>query len=339
MSAQQTQQTRQRQPNRHLRVVGAREHNLKDVTVDVPKGQLTVVYDVFGSGKSSLVFDTIAAESQRQLNETFTTFVRNRLPKYGQPDVDAIENLSAAIVVGQKRIGGNTRSTVGTVTDIYSLMRLLWSRAGQPFVGYSNVFSFNDPQGMCQECSGLGMVRTVTVDQLVDRSRSLDEGAIRFPTFKSGSWMWRTYGGSAMFDNDKPLDEYSEQEWQAFLYGAEGMLQRPDRPVPVPEKYEGLLPRFERIWLPKDVESLRGNTREAFERVVVQDTCPACAGARLSQESLSCKVDGRNIAECAALEAVDLIEFVREVDAPASAPIVATLTAQLQRLIAIGLGY
>ncbi|NIH86325.1 excinuclease ABC subunit UvrA [Amycolatopsis granulosa] len=311
-----------------LRVVGAREHNLRDVTVALPKHAFTVVTGVSGSGKSSLVFDTIAAESQRQLGETFTTFVRHRLPRYGQPDVDAIENLSAAIVVDQKRLGGGPRSTVGTVTDIYSLMRLLWSRAGRPFAGYSNAFSFNDPRGMCPRCGGLGTARAIVLDELVDRSRSLNEGAIRFPTFQPGGWMWRTFAESGLFDLDKPLADYDPAEWDAFLHGA---------PEPAPARYEGLLPRFERIWLPKDADSLKGRTRAAFERVVTQETCPKCHGARLSPEALASTVAGRSIAECAAMEAEDLLTFVRTLTEPA--PVVAGLVAQLERLVSIGLGY
>jgi excinuclease ABC A subunit len=323
----------------HIRVAGAREHNLKNVSVEIPKGRITVVTGVSGSGKSSLVFDTIAAESQRQLNETFTTFVRNRLPRYGQPDVDAIENLSAAIVVDQKKLGGGARSTVGTITDIYSLMRMLWSRAGIPFAGYSNAFSFNDPQGMCPRCKGLGTVRTVDVDALVDRGLSLNSGAIRFPTFHVGGWMWRTFADSGLFDNDKPLVDYTPQEWEAFINGADATVMLPSQGGPVPTKYEGLLPRFERIWLVKDPESLKGNTRAAFERVVTQGTCPDCQGARLSPAALSCLVNGRTIAECAALEAGELVEVIRGVDTPGSEPVVAALVAQLERLVEIGLGY
>ncbi|RCV56113.1 ATP-binding cassette domain-containing protein, partial [Marinitenerispora sediminis] len=324
----------------HIRVVGAREHNLDDVAVDIPKGRLTVVTGVSGSGKSSLVFDTVAAEAQRQLNETFTAFARNRLPRYGQPDVDVIENLSAAIVVDQKRLGGNARSTVGTITDIYSLMRLLWSRAGRPFVGYSNAFSFNDPQGMCPRCSGLGTVRTVDVDQLVDRGLSLNEGAIRFPALKVGGWMWRTYADSGLFDNDKPLRDYTPEEWRAFLHGVDDhTVMLPSQGGPVPAKFEGLLPRFERIWLPKDADSFKGRAREAFQRVVVQARCPDCRGTRLSAAALSCRIAGRDIAECAALEAEELVEVVRTVDEPGTASVVAALVTQLERLVAIGLGY
>ncbi|MFC7327880.1 ATP-binding cassette domain-containing protein [Marinactinospora rubrisoli] len=324
----------------HIRVVGAREHNLADISVDIPKHRLTVVTGVSGSGKSSLVFDTVAAEARRQLNETFTSFVRNRLPRYGQPDVDAIENLPAAIVVDQQRIGGNVRSTVGTVTEIYSLMRLLWSRAGRPFIGYSNAFSFNDPQGMCRECTGLGRVRTVDVDRLVDLDRSLNEGAIRFPSFQVGGWVWRTFAGSGLFDNDKPLRAYTPEEWRLFLHGdGDVTVDLPSRGGAVPARFEGLVTRMERVWLPKDPDSLKGRTREAFERVVVQRECPECRGTRLSAAALSCRVNGHGIAECAAMEAADLVEVIRAVDDPGSATVVTALVAQLERLCAIGLGY
>ncbi|MDT7599531.1 MAG: hypothetical protein QOK26_1608, partial [Pseudonocardiales bacterium] len=184
----------------HIRIEGAREHNLKAISVEIPKRRLTVVTGVSGSGKSSLVFDTIAAESQRQLNETYTNFVRNRLPRHGQPDVDLIENLSAAIVVDQRRLGGGVRSTVGTVTDSYSLMRLLWSRAARPRVGESTAFSFNEPAGMCPRCAGLGTVRSVDLDELLDSDRSLNQGPIRFPTFQVGGWTWRIFADSGLFD-------------------------------------------------------------------------------------------------------------------------------------------
>ncbi|WP_028937953.1 ATP-binding cassette domain-containing protein [Pseudonocardia spinosispora] len=317
-----------------IRITGAREHNLKGIDVDIPKRQLTVVTGVSGSGKSSLVFDTVAAESQRQLNETYTAFVRNRMPHYGQPDVDGIENLSAAIVVDQKRLGGGVRSTVGTVTDIYSLLRLLWSRAAQPHVGESTAFSFNDPAGMCPRCSGLGTVSTIDVEQLVDRDRSLNEGAIRFPTFQVGGWTWRIYADSGQFDLDKPLRDYGRREWAALLHGTD---VPPD--ANRTQTYEGLLPRFERIWLPKDVEALTGRTRREFERVVTRGRCPDCAGTRLNAAARSARIEGRSIAECAALEADELAKFVRGIDAPGCEPVLAGLRAQLQRLVDIGLGY
>ncbi|MFD0775273.1 excinuclease ABC subunit UvrA, partial [Streptomonospora algeriensis] len=322
-----------------IRISGAREHNLADVAVELPKDRLTVVTGVSGSGKSSLVFDTIAAESQRQLNETFTAFARNRLPRYGQPDVDTIENLAPAIVVDQRRLRGDARSTVGTITDIYSLMRLLWSRAGQPRIGPSNRFSFNDPEGMCPRCTGLGKVRTVDVDELVDRRRSLNEGAIRFPTFHVGGWMWRTYADSGLFDNDKPLKDYTRAEWEAFLHGTEATVQLPSQGGPVPTAYEGLLPRFERIWLPKDPGTLKPRAREAFDRVVEETVCPDCRGARLSAAALSSRIDGHTIAECAAMEAEELAAAVRGMSVGEAWPAAEALVAQLEHMVGIGLGY
>lgn len=193
-------------------VKGARKNNLKNVSVIIPKKKITVFTGVSGSGKSSLVFDTIAAESQRLLNETYDSFIRHRLQQYGKPDVDSMENLSVAIIVNQKRIEGNGRSTVGTVTDIYSLLRLLFSRIGKPFVGHSTNFSFNNPQGMCSCCEGLGKVSVVDLDELIDKNKSLKEGAIRFPTFEVGGWRWTRYVYSGLFDNDKPINDYSEEE-------------------------------------------------------------------------------------------------------------------------------
>lgn len=320
-----------------ITVTGAREHNLRDVTVTVPTGKLTVVTGVSGSGKSSLVFDTIAAESQRQLNQTHSAFVRNRLPSFGRPDVDAVENLPAAVVVDQKRLGGNSRSTVGTITDIHSLLRLLWSRAGTPRIGESTAFSFNDPAGMCPRCHGIGTVKSIDLDQLVDRDRSLNEGAIRFPTFHVGGWTWRTFAGARLFDNDKPLKDFTDEQWRVFLHGADAVVDRPNDPEPTPKTYEGLLPRFERIWLPKDVESLTSNTREAYERVVVAATCPDCGGARLNTAARSVTVDGRTITECTALEVEQLLAVARTLTGPA--PVVDALTVQLERLVGIGLGY
>src|SRR5690606_28557188 len=195
-----------------IQIIGARENNLKGLSVEVPKHMVTVFTGVSGSGKSSLVFDTIAAESQRQLNETFTAFVRNRLPKYGQPDVDDIANLSTAVIIDQKRIGGNARSTVGTITDIYALLRLLYSRVGKPCFGYSNAFSFNDASGMCPDCEGLGRRVQVALDKLLDRSKSLNEGAIRHPALNVGGWFWKLYANSGLFDNDKKLRDYTERD-------------------------------------------------------------------------------------------------------------------------------
>jgi excinuclease UvrABC ATPase subunit len=322
-----------------IKVRGARENNLKNVSVSIPKKQITVFTGVSGSGKSSLVFDTIAAESQRQLNETYSAFVRNRLPQYGQPDADALENLSAAIVVDQKRLGGNARSTVGTITDINPILRLLYSRIGTPFVGYSNVFSFNDPQGMCLHCEGLGSVATVNVKRLVDRNKSLNEGAILFPTFGVGSARWKRYVLSGLFDNDKKLKDYSEEEWRLLLHPKQLPLEHPLPGWPPSADYEGLIARFRRNYVDRRTEEVKGIYKEAYDRIVTQGPCPQCHGARLNETVLSCRIDGRNIADCAALEITDLLPVIRAIDARPAATMVAAMLERLEDLISIGLGY
>ena len=343
-----------------IRISGARENNLKNISVEIPKKQINIFTGVSGSGKSSLVFDTIAAESQRQLNETFTTFIRNRLPRYGQPDADSLENLSAVIVVDQKRLGGNSRSTVGTITDIYSLLRLLFSRIGKPFAGYSNAFSFNDPEGMCPECNGTGMVAAIDIEQLVDKDKSLNEGAIRFPAFAPGSWYWKYFTLSGFFDNDKKIKDYTDEEWHSLLYKNDGSVQIPsqggvrkgkrwnpltDEGLPIQgvgavnSKYEGLIPKFERIFLSKDADQMKGKRKEAFDRIVKRKTCSLCRGARLNQNALACKIDEKNIAECAAMQADNLLEFIGKIDLPVAATMVGAINERLEHLVSVGLGY
>jgi excinuclease UvrABC ATPase subunit len=321
-----------------IHVVGARENNLQNITVSIPKKQITVFTGVSGSGKSSLVFDTIAAESQRQLNETFTSFIRHRLPHYGQPDVDSLENLSVAIVVDQKRIGSNARSTVGTITDIYSLLRLLYSRIGKPFVGYSDVFSFNNPQGMCTKCEGLGTVTQINVDCLIDKEKSLNEGAILFPTFRPGDWRWKRYVCSGLFDNDKKLEDYTKDEWDTLLHKADFKPQNPNDGWPPTSKYEGIIPRFERSFLTKESREAV-QYKDAIDHVVSKGVCPLCHGARLNQMALSCKINGRSIADCTSLQVSELIETIRGIDDSTTSTIVAALVERLENLISIGLGY
>jgi excinuclease UvrABC ATPase subunit len=251
-----------------IRVVGARENNLHNVSVDIPKKRITVFTGVSGSGKSSLVFDTIAAESQRQLNDTFSTFVRHRLPHHAQPNADSLENLCAAIVVDQRRLGGNARSTVGTATDILPLIRLLFSRVGQPFVGYSNIFSFNHPDGMCPRCEGLGKVDTIDVDRLFDRNRSLNQGAIRFSAFAVGGYRWKRYVHSGLFDNDKPLKDYSDEEWETLLHAQDVPVTNPGPGWPPSSRYEGVLPRIRRNFLSRNINEIKGLDRAEWDRLV-----------------------------------------------------------------------
>jgi excinuclease UvrABC ATPase subunit len=322
-----------------IRVVRARENNLRNVTIEIPKKRVTVFTGVSGSGKSSLVFDTIAAESQRQLNETFPAFVRNRLPHYGQPDVDALENLSPAVIVDQKRIGGNARSTVGTATDISALLRLLFSRIGQPFVGESSVFSFNHPEGMCLTCLGLGTIVAVDEEKLVDRSRSLNDGALTFLKFNVGGARWKRYVHSGLFDNDKPLSRYTEAEWRLLMHQPPMVLKTPPREWYASSKYEGVVDRFTRAYLKTAPEQLKPEEREAVAKVVTRSVCPTCKGYRLNHKILSAKIDGRHIGEFAALSISDLISVVRAIRDPRATTIVDAIVASLERLAAIGLGY
>ncbi len=322
----------------NIRIVKARENNLKNISLEIPKHKITVFTGVSGSGKSSLVFDTIAAESQRQLNETYSSFIRHRLARYGQPDADLLENLSVAMVVDQKRLGNNARSTVGTVTDIYTFLRLLFSRIGQPFVGYSNVFSFNDPEGMCPHCQGLGTEQTVQLDRLIDTSKSLNEGAIQFPTFEPGGYRWKRYAYSGLFDADKKLGDYTSEEWNTLLHKTDVKITRPQPGYPPSHRYRGILVRFKEDFFSKDSRELKTHAA-AIKRVITTAPCPICHGARLSQKVLSCTIQSKNIAECAAMQINDLRMFLASIKEVKARTIVAETAERLQSLIDIGLGY
>ncbi len=324
----------------YIEVRGARENNLKDVSLDIPKQQITVFTGVSGSGKSSLVFDTIAAEAQRQLNETFTAFVQGFLPSYGQPDVDSIEHLNAPIVIDQKRVGGGSRSTADTYTDIAVLLRLLFSRIGQPHVGPAYAFSFNTPQGMCPECEGIGRTVQLDLNKLLDRSKSLNGGAILHPEFKVGKWMWKMWSMSGLFDNDKPIADYNDEELHALLYGV------PDFKVSwgaFGSKYEGVVERFNRMYITgkfaKDAAAMSDRNRAVFEQFITSRTCPTCHGGRLTEAALHCWINGRNIAELADLEATELIRFLEGFTDPVAKRLAVRLSERLQHLVDIGLGY
>ena len=321
-----------------IHVLGARERNLKNISVSIPKKQITVFTGVSGSGKSSLVFDTIAAESQRQLNENYSSFIRHRLPHYGQPDVDAIENLPVTFVINQKRIGGNSRSTVGTITDIYSLLRLLYSRIGTPFVGYAEVFSFNNPKGMCGHCGGTGKVDTIRIDLLLDREKSLLEGAILFPTFEPGGWRLKRYLHSGLFDNHKKLKEFSPEEMDLLLYKKGVKLSHPDREWPKTSLYEGLISRIERSFLKGESEE-RSRHRGKIDAIVGRDVCPVCKGGRLSATILSCQINGKSIGNCTTMQVDALLQFVQTLSHSVAEPIIAALGLQLRQMVSIGLGY
>jgi excinuclease UvrABC ATPase subunit len=324
----------------YIEIRGARENNLKDVSLRMPKRKITVLTGVSGSGKSSLVFDTIAAEAQRRLFENFSLFVRNFLPHYPQPDADAIENLNLAVVVDQKRLGGGSHSTLGTVTDIAPLLRLLYSRIGVPYVGYANAFGFNDPQGMCPECNGVGRKIGIEVDALVDMSKSLREGAVIAPGFSE--WDRNNYLRPNMFDHDKKLSDFTQAEMDLLLYGEPQKMPRDAGPQPagvagVP--YEGVVLRFNHKFISRDIKTVAERTRKAVEPYLTMAPCLLCKGARLSQAALGCRINGRNIAELSAIEAGELIAVIEEIREPAAAPIVKTLVERLRHLVNIGLEY
>jgi excinuclease UvrABC ATPase subunit len=321
-----------------IRIKGARENNLKNISLEIPKNQVIVFTGVSGSGKSSLVFETIGAEAQRQFNETYDSYIRSKMPHYGHPEVDSIQNLNVAIMISQKRIGGNARSTVGTVTDIYTLLRLLFSRIGEPFVGYSMVFSFNNPKGMCPRCEGLGTVTDINLDALIDRNKSLNEGAVRFPAFQPGGWRWTRYVNSGYFDNDKKIKNYSKSELDLLLYAEEHKPKNPNKKWGKTMLYEGVVTRIRRSFLRKETKESKRKEEELRE-ILHRHTCPLCNGARLSQEVLRNKIQGKNIADCAAMQVNQLIEFLKTIRNKQVSTVLSELIARLTHLQSIGLGY
>ncbi|WP_395361721.1 ATP-binding cassette domain-containing protein [Streptomyces sp. YH02] len=318
-----------------IQVRGARENNLRNVDVDLPKRRLTVFTGVSGSGKSSLVFGTIAAESQRLINETYSAFLQSFMPSLARPDVDGLHNLSAAIVVDQERMGANSRSTVGTATDAYTMLRIVFSRLGTPHVGTSGAFSFNLPEGMCPRCEGTGQISDIDVDELVDRTKSLNEGAITVPGYAVDSWMWQIMAHSGFYDPDKKLADFTEREWEDFLH-------KPSCKVKVGTNnftYEGLVVKLQRTVLSKDREAMQAHIRAFVDRAVGFRTCPECEGTRLTRAALSSRIDGVNIAECSAMQISDLAAFVRRIEDPSVAQLLAGLRELLDSLVEIGLGY
>ncbi|ULG71264.1 ATP-binding cassette domain-containing protein [Macrococcus brunensis] len=319
-------------------IKGAKQNNLKGINVEIPKHQLTVFTGRSGSGKSSLVFSTIAAESERLLNETYSTYIQNQLTQYEKPDVDAIHNLPVSMVISQKRLGGNSRSTVGTISDIYSAVRLLWSRIGEPFVAYSNEFSFNNPAGMCETCHGLGYVEDIDVDELLDYDKSLNEHAINFPTFGPDHWRGKRYTNSGLFDNDKKLKDYTADEMKTLLYTEPKKLKDAPEKWPKTAKFEGVINRFRRNFLINDGFE-KNRWLSEVNRVVTEKTCPTCHGKRLNSKILSCKINKLDIADFTSMTIRENIQFLDELDDPTANYIIKPLRAQLQSLVDIGLGY
>ncbi|WP_248925829.1 ATP-binding cassette domain-containing protein [Paenibacillus hamazuiensis] len=323
----------------YIVISGARENNLKNVSLCIPKRKIVIFTGVSGSGKSSIVFDTIAAESQRLLNENFSMFVRTFLPRIPQPDTDAIENLSMAVIVDQKRLGGGSHSTLGTITDISPILRLLFSRVGRPYVGQAHMFSFNDPQGMCPECNGIGRRLGVDMSKAVDMSKSLNEGAIMLPDYSVNGWEWNMVVQSGSFDPDKKLSDYSEEELEQLLYGKARKVQMDFAGKAMNITVEGVIEKFTNKYIKQDLKSKSERTQKAVAPYISEGPCSSCRGARLNQAALGCRINGLNIAEMSSMEVGQLIRVIREIDDAIAAPAVKSLTERLQHLVDIGLDY
>jgi excinuclease UvrABC ATPase subunit len=345
-----------------IRVHGARENNLKDISLEIPKRRLTVFTGVSGSGKSSLVFATIAAESQRMINETYSAFVQGFMPTLARPDADLLEGLTTAIIVDQERMGSNPRSTVGTVTDANALLRILFSRLGQPHIGSPNAYSFNVPSvtasgaitiergegrtrtekatftrlgGMCPRCEGMGSVTDFDLSALYDERLSLNEGALTIPGYTMDGWYGRIFRGSGFFDPDKPIGRYSKKELHDLLHKEPTKIKVEG----INLTYEGVIPKIQKSFLSKDVDALQPHVRAFVERAVTFTTCPECDGTRVSKEARSSKIRGKNIADVCSMQISDLADWVRGLDEPSVAPLLAGLQHLLDSFAEIGLGY
>jgi excinuclease UvrABC ATPase subunit len=344
-----------------IRVQGARVNNLRDVSVEIPKRRLSVFTGVSGSGKSSLVFGTIAAESQRMINETYSTFVQGFMPTLARPDVDVLDGLTTAIIVDQERLGANVRSTVGTVTDANAMLRILFSRVGQPYVGSAQAFSFNVASasgtgalkteragkqkaekktftivgGMCPRCEGTGRVSDFDLTALFDAEKSIEEGALTIPGFSVDGWYGRIYGGSGFFPGDKPIKDFTAKQLDALLHKEATKIKVDGINV----TFEGLIPRIQKSFLSKDREAMQPHVRAFVDRAITFDTCPDCDGTRLNEGARSAKIRGINIADACRMQISDLAEWVRELDEPSVAPLVNALGESLDSFVEIGLGY
>ncbi|HEY5093980.1 MAG TPA: excinuclease ABC subunit UvrA [Candidatus Eremiobacteraceae bacterium] len=321
-----------------IKIRGARENNLKNVSLDIPKRKITVFTGVSGSGKSSLVFGTIAAESQRLINETYPAFVQQFMPRYGQPDADSLENLSAAIIVDQQRLGGNSRSTVATVTDAAQMLRIIFARLAKPQLGSPSLYSFNDPRGMCPVCEGIGQVAAMDMDAVIDKSKSLKEGALLPEAFSVDNWWWLIYARSGLFDIDKKIKNYSKEELNNLLHLDDG------RKVKISKEginltYEGVILKLKRGLGSKDPEQLRPHVRAEYDKIFTRAICTACHGTRLNEQALASKIRSKNIADCSAMQVSDLGLFIRSIKAPQLQPMLDALAARLDNLVTIGLGY
>lgn len=320
--------------NNTIEIRGLHQNNLKNISLSIPKNKIVVFTGVSGSGKSSIVFDTIAAESQRQMNETYTAWVRGRMPKYEKPKVDYIANLSASVIVDQSRLGGNARSTVGTISDLYSALRVLYSRIGTPYIGTASYFSFNDPNGMCPKCSGLGNITDIDTEGLVDPEQSWNEGMVKLPAYGVGNWYWKMYVESGLFDLDKKFRDYSEEEKNILYYGAK--TADGER---VHKKIEGIVNQLRRTVLMRDTSTITEASVKRLLNLIIQKECPGCHGKRLNEHTLSCRINGKNIYEMSELEFTDLREELLRIEDKRAKTIVEDMVESLDRMIDIGLPY
>ena len=322
----------------YIEIRGARENNLKDVTLKIPKRKITIFTGVSGSGKSSLVFDTIAAESQRLLNENFSMFVRNFLPRISQPEADEIKNLSMAVIVDQKPLGGGSHSTVGTVTDIATALRLLFSRFGKPYVGYANMFSFNDPAGMCPNCSGIGQKLGIDMEAAFDRTKSINEGALRLPDYQGdNSWQLKIVQQSKLFDNDKKLKDFTQKELDDLYHSK---LVKVNLGNGMSLNFEGVVDKFVRKYIIQyDFRTMSERTQKSVGPFITMGPCELCHGARLNQKALACKIQGYNIADLSAMQVDKLLEVIKNLDTQENHALIKTVLERLSNLIEIGLGY
>lgn len=327
----------QRERREWIKIVGATENNLKNVSLELPKGKIVLFTGVSGSGKSSLCIDTLAAESRRELNSTFPSFVQQFLPHYGRPNVERIENLPVTIVIDQKKPAANNRSTVGTYTDIAPLIRLLYSRIGEPFIGYSDSFSYNHPSGKCPKCDGIGTVTDLDIHKLVDFNKCLnDEDVIHFPTFTTGAWRWKRYAYSGLFDLNKKIKDYSDEELQLFLYSPQIKLKNPPSNWPKSAKFEGMYPRMYR----SIITTKEGKRqKKVLDTMISTFTCPECKGTRVNDRVRSCKINGKNMAEAMDMPIPQLIDFITAIENPLAKDIRKEVLKRLNALKEIGLGY
>lgn len=319
-----------------IRIRGARQNNLRGVDVDIPKHRITVFTGVSGSGKSSLVFGTIAAESQRLINETYPAFVQQFLPRLGQPDADLLENISAAIVVDQQRPGTQSRSTVATVTDTAPMLRVMFSRIGEPVAGPPAAYSFNDPRGMCPDCEGTGQIASINMAAVVDEAKTLAGGALLPRDFAVDSWWWEACRNSGLFDMNRPVGSFSEEERFNLLHLDDGRKVRVGK---LNMTYAGVIVRLRKGMGSKDPETLQPHVRAEYERIFTRQTCPSCGGARLNRKTLESRIGGLSIADMCAMQARDLAGTIGAIDAPSIAPLLASLARRLRSLEELGLGY